>query len=246
MMPKELNQHLSQISTMWTVLRQAHEGSAAEAATAQRLLLERYGSAVHRYLLRLLGDANAADDLLQEFALALISGSLRGADPERKRFRYYVKSVLFHLVSKHRKRQQRQARAVADDGPELAGLTAPGDDGDRAFDETWREQLLNRAWEALSRSQPSFYEVLRFRAEHPKASSEELAEQLGVRLKKKLTSSAARQTLHRAREQFADLLLDEIAHSLDEPTLAQIEEELAQLNLLAYCRPALQRRAPGS
>src|SRR2546421_2034702 len=92
---------LSQIQTVWTVLRQAHDGSP-QAQAAVQLLVLRYRGAVHRYLSRLLGDADAADDLTQEFSLALLKGELRGADPARGRFRSYVKSVLFHLVSKYR------------------------------------------------------------------------------------------------------------------------------------------------
>src|SRR5205823_2316590 len=60
---EQLNQRLSQISTAWSALRQAHEGTAAEATAAQRLLLERYSGAAHRYLLRATGDPHAADEL---------------------------------------------------------------------------------------------------------------------------------------------------------------------------------------
>lgn len=241
----DLNQHLSQISTMWTVLRQAHAGTAAEAAAAQQILLERYGGAVHRYLVRALGDVHAADDLLQEFALALVRGSFRGADPERKRFRYYVKKVLFHMVSRHGRRQRKNAQRLAAGSPELANLAAPGADGDREFDDRWRDQLLARTWERLNQSQPLFHEVLRFRVQHPKMPSADMAEQLSSRLGKPLTAESVRQTLHRARDKFADLLIDEVAHTLESPTVERLQEELAELNLLDYCGPAMKRRSRG-
>jgi hypothetical protein len=50
-----------------------------------------------------------------------------------------------------------------------------------------------------------------------------------------------RQALHRAREKFADLLLDEVAQTLDAPTTEQLEEEVLTLGLHIYCQPALQR-----
>src|SRR5262245_21500635 len=124
----DLNQHLSQIPTMWTVLRLAHDGTGAEARAAQQLLLERYGGAVHRYLVRALGDVHAADDLLQEFALSRVKGSFRGADPERKRFRFYVKKVLFHMVSRHGK-QRKRGQPLGGDRSDLANLAAPADGG---------------------------------------------------------------------------------------------------------------------
>ena len=39
-----------------------------------------------------------------------------------------------------------------------------------------------------------------------------------------------------ARDRFADLLRDEVAHSLDAPTAEDVEAELAELRLLEYVR----------
>ena len=36
--------------------------------------------------------------------------------------------------------------------------------------------------------------------------------------------------------------MDEIVHSLEEPSAEEIEQELIELGLLDYCRPALKRR----
>lgn len=237
----DLNQHLSKISTIWTVLRQAHAGSGPETTAAQQLLLERYGGAVHRYLVRALGDVHAADDLLQEFALSLVRGSFRGADPERKRFRFYVKKVLLRMVSRHGRQQRKKVQPLGL-SPELANLPAPHADPDRDFDVSWRDQLLARAWDCLKEAQPAFHEVLRFRVEHPTMESADMARELGCRLGRPLTADAVRQTLHRAREMFANLLIDEVAHTLDDPTEERVREELADLNLLEYCSPPLNRR----
>jgi RNA polymerase sigma-70 factor (ECF subfamily) len=56
-----------------------------------------------------------------------------------------------------------------------------------------------------------------------------------------LTSNGVRQLLHRAREKFANLLIDEVIHSLKNPTVERVEQELEDLGLLKYCRPALKR-----
>jgi RNA polymerase sigma-70 factor (ECF subfamily) len=72
--------------------------------------------------------------------------------------------------------------------------------------------------------------------------SPQLAEQLTARLGRPFTAAGVRQTLHRAREKFADLLLDELAHSLEYPQAEQLAQELVELGLLDYCRPALERR----
>lgn len=72
----------------------------------------------------------------------------------------------------------------------------------------------------------------------------EMAELLAAQLRKPLSAAGIRQLLHRAREKFADSLLQQVAQSLDEPTADRIEEELCELTLLEYCRPALQRQQP--
>jgi RNA polymerase sigma-70 factor (ECF subfamily) len=233
---------LSDISTSWTALRQAHAGEPGPAAAARQLLMERYGGAVRRYLRAALRDPHAADELTQEFALGLVSGALRHADPGRGRFRDYVKAALFHLVSKYRRRQRRQPSPLPAGAPEQA---APPEDPDRQFNEQWRARLLERAWQALAQAQPAGYAVLRFRAAHPKMPSAEMAPALAVRLGRPLTPEGVRQQLHRARDRFARLLLDAVADSLDEPTPEAVADELRELDLMAYCRPALERRSRG-
>ncbi|HEY7157770.1 MAG TPA: hypothetical protein VH575_27685, partial [Gemmataceae bacterium] len=90
-----------------------------------------------------------------------------------------------------------------------------------------------------------FHAVLRFRADHPEIHSHEMAEQLSALLGKPLTAAGVRKVLERARARFADLLLDEIAQTLTNPTPDQLEEELVDLHLLEHCRSALERRRGG-
>lgn len=232
---------LSRISTHWTVICQAHDGPGDAVQAAQQELLQRYGKAVHRYLLGALRDVHAADELTQEFALRFLRGDLRGADPQRGRFRNYLKGVLFHLVADHRRRRQAQPLP---DGHDPAAPPEPSDP-DQEFLASWRDELLNRAWKALARieqqtGQP-FHTVLHFRAAHVEMRSGEIAQQLVGLMGKPLTADWVRQTLHRARDKFADLLLAEVLHTLDTPTAEELEQELIDLGLLEYCRPALER-----
>src|SRR5262249_51881621 len=113
--------------------------------------------------------------------------------------------------------------------------------------ESWCDELLARAWAALAsleaRTGQPFHAVLRFRADHPELRSPRMAEQLTARLGRPFTPAGVRQTLHRAREKFAELLLDEVTHFLENPTAEQLEQELLELGLLDYCRPALERHS---
>jgi RNA polymerase sigma-70 factor (ECF subfamily) len=245
MEPQTSSQRLSSVSTLWSVVLQANEGPAATIRAAQQKLLERYGGAIRRYLLGALRDEDAAEELFQEFALCLLQGKLGGVDPDRGRFRDFVKGVLCHLVTKYHKRRQRRPQPLGSHEPVVAGAAPTYSGLDDQFLASWRDDLLTRSWSALSQSENEtgqpFYTVLRFRAEHPDLSSGQMAQQLSTDLGKPLTAPAVRQMLHRARARFAGLLLEEVTHSLDQPTDEQLEQELLELGLLEHCRPALVR-----
>jgi RNA polymerase sigma-70 factor (ECF subfamily) len=238
-------QRLSLIPTQWSLVYLAHHGPAEAAQVARQQLLERYRGAAYRYLRKVLRDPDAADEVFQEFALQLVQGHLHGANPGRGRFRHFVKGTLFHLVADHRKRQRAWPGPLPAAGTTLAANSEERE-SDHHFVESWRDELLARAWAMLAESEagtePPYYAVLRFRADHPELRSPQLAEQLTARLGRPFTAVGVRQILHRAREKFADLLLDELAHSLEYPQAEQLTQELAELGLFDYCRPALERR----
>lgn len=226
---------LTNVLTMWTVLRQAHADPPDQAALARELLLSRYGNAVRRYLMSLLKDPHAADDLTQEFAVRLVTGKFHSADPEKGRFRNYVKTSLFHLVGAHARGGRRRPEPVAPNAGPLAALATPADD-EPAFDESWRAELLARTWTALADSNPGYHVLLKLRADQPEASSDVLAAALADRTGKPVTAANIRQTLKRARALFASLLKEEVAHSLTDPTPDAVDGELADLRLLHYVR----------
>ncbi len=246
MPPESYTQRLSRIQTCWSQVCKAHEGPTAVRRSAQQQLLERYGGAVRRYLLGGLRNQEAADELFQEFAVGLLKGELRGASPERGKFRNFLRGVLYHLIADHHRRLARQPKAMASEIPEPAARQATMEESDRVFLASWRDELLARAWSRLQehekeKDQP-FFTVLKFRAEHPQLKSQELARQLSAQMSRPLTPAGVRQTIHRARERFAELLLEDVAHSLELPTRQRLEEELMDLGLLEYCKPILDRR----
>jgi RNA polymerase sigma-70 factor (ECF subfamily) len=240
MNPDEVRQSLSDISTLWTVVCKAH-GASEEISGAQSQLLQRYSRAIHRYLLGALHDAEAAEELSQEFALRLIRGDFRQADPQRGRFRDFVKGVLSHLVADYHRKKGRSPTLTAD-APEP---TAPDPASDKEFLRSWRDELLQHAWDALAdlegRTGKPFHTVLRFHTDHPELRSAQQAEQLLTQLRVRVTAVWVRQTLHRAREKFIDLLVQAVLETMSHPTIDDLEGEMGELGLLKYCRPALKR-----
>jgi RNA polymerase sigma factor (sigma-70 family) len=241
MEPKDLEQRLSRISTMWTVMRQAPPAGAAPRAGAWHVLVERYLRAAYRYLLGALRDSELAEELCQEFALRFIRGDYGKATPEHGRFRDYIRTSLIHLVTDvHRRRQTAP-------GPLPDQIAAPFEPvSSAAFDSSWKEELLDRTWTALAQDNDSYHTVLMAYTEQPDLPSPEMARLVGERLGREVTSDWVRKTKQRAHEKFAALLLDEVAASLEGASLAELEQELKALDLLRYCRTALQKRSQSS
>ena len=237
---------LTRLSTNWNLLFQAHRGQGDGVLEAQRLLMQRYCGAVYRYLLSNVRNPDLAEELSQEFALKFLQGEFRRVDPSRGRFRDFVKASLFHLLADHYRIRQGQPRVVAT-GVSVASMELPADEvAEKQFLSEWRTQLLKCAWEGLATHEAEtgtlVHRVLMWRSEYPKATAQELADQLTAEHGRPFSEAGVRQTLHRARVKFGDLLVEEVARTLPTADEAVVQEELALLELLVYCRPALDRR----
>ncbi len=243
----ELDQRLSRITTRWTLIYQAHQSQVEAVSAAQRALMQRYCGAVYRYLLGALRNADAAEELAQEFALRFVRGDFKRADPERGRFRDFVKTALYHLIVDYHRRQRKHPQPLPVDSGQLPSAEPEEASSDQEFLARWREELLDRTWEALAEVQAQtgqlYHTVLRWRAEHPQAPATQLAEQLTAERGKAFTDVGIRQILHRARTKFAALLVEEVRRSLESSEPERLEQELIDLGLLPYCRPALEGRA---
>lgn len=234
--PAELENRLSRIATQWTAVFRAHAETEADAAAVRNQLMLRYSGAVYRYLLAAVRDADVAGDLCQEFAVRFLRGDFRRADPRRGRFRDYLKTALINLVNDHHRARQGGPHPLAFDA---AAPALPSDDD---FLSTWRQELLDQTWKALAEANPTFHAVLRLRVEEPDMQSPQMAARAGELLGKPMTPENVRKSLQRAHAKFAELLLDQVAESLDTPTPEELESELQALDLLKYCRSALSKR----
>ena len=231
------NDRLSQIATRWSLLLQARGGGNTGHAAWGELLL-RYHAPVYRYLRGLVRDETEAEDLCQEFAVRFLRGDFRHADPARGRFRDYLKVALQHLAGERSRRRPPPLPLNGDRSSPAPVLPAAADE---RFQELWRAELLGRAWAELAGLSAArgdqFYEVLRLKSDDPARTSDALAEELTRRHGRPITASAARQTLHRAREKFADLLRAAVAASIPTDDPSEVDAELAELGLLVYCPP---------
>ncbi|WP_339909814.1 RNA polymerase sigma factor [Symmachiella dynata] len=246
MKPDEFDARLSQIETDWKMILDASRGAEIGHKRAIQTFFDQYSRAVYRYLLGAVRDPDAADELFQEFALRISKGSFRNADQSRGRFRAYLKSALINLVIESRRKVSKKPGSIQIEPSEFKN---PAAELEAEFTRTWRNELLSRTWQQLEevdrRKGRSYYVVLKFQTEHPQLTSTAAAEQLNVRMQGKrpaFTAAGMRKTLQRARDKFAEMLLDEVSKSLQDPRLDELENELVELELDPYCRSALRRR----
>jgi RNA polymerase sigma factor (sigma-70 family) len=231
---------LEAISTRWTLLRAAHDGSSGAAVAARNALVLRYLPAIRRYVGAILRNDHEADDVAQDVLVRLLSGDFAAADPERGRFRDFLKVAIRNMTLNHCNKRKRQRAADYD----VVNLPS-GDEGDeRCWLEQWRDSVLDLVWKALEQQERTqrgnvAYTLLRLRTEFRDDSSEQLASRLSDKLGQPIRADACRQKLRRARLQFADLLIAEVAKGLRDPTAEKIEEELVALQLMDMVRNLL-------
>lgn len=244
--PGDTPSRLEAISTRWTLLRQAFGESADSAAEARRGLVLRYLPAVRRYVGAMVQNDEEADDIAQDVVARMMGGDFAGADPSRGRFRDFFKVAIRNMVRNHWRRQKRR-RTVDFDVEAVKGEEDA--EQEDCWVSSWRQRVLDLVWNALEQQERNrrgsvAYTLLKLRTDYPEESSEQLAARLAEKLGKPVRADALRQALHRARLQFADLLIAEVAKGLDGPTPEKIDEELASLGLLEYVRELLPVTSP--
>jgi hypothetical protein len=218
---------LDQISTRWTQVKDPVQ------------FVLRYSQAIRAYLLALLKDEHDADDVSQEFVMHFLQRGLTAADPGRGRFRDYLKVAVRRAALAHHRKTASEPRNQGSLGDPADQRT--NDEADRAWHAQWRECLLARAGRGIDRyvrRHPGCgYDVaLAIAAEHSALSSTARAKLATEMVGRTVSPVAFRQMLRRARSLLRELLVQEVAKTLHQPTPAAIEEELADLELLALVR----------
>ena len=252
--PPQRVDHLSDILTDWKLFGAAHRDTMAASDvapihSARRVLWERYQHAIRRYLARIVSDPQAAEDLFQEFSLKMLQGGLRNADPEKGKFRKYLKTSLANMARDHYNRTKRAPNSFSEEmsDPAASGPTSPSASADEMFLVDWREALLKASWERLKAEEKStgrpYLTALRLYVRHSGEGSAKLAERMSQVLDRPVTAAYFNKQVHNARKRHAFFLIDEVSRTLaDGASLWEIEEELIALGLHEYqiCKDALR------
>jgi len=226
------------MTTRWTVIVTACEGSTPEAEAALQQLCQIYWRPLYAYVRHQGWTREDAEDLTQAlFAKLLARADLAELDSAKGRFRAFLLASLKHFMANEwdKLRAQKRGGGVSplpldwQNADELyQGMPANDSSPDKLYDRAWAITLLDRV-------------ILRLQTECTTAGKEKMFQQLKDFLTLEsgsipydqaaeslhIAAGAARVAVHRLRKRYRELLREEVAQTLDNPAL--VDQEMSSL-----------------
>lgn len=222
---------IDQISTRWALIQDPVR------------FVMRYAPAIQGYLGIFLKNPHDVEDVCQAFLLRVLERGVVEENALNGRFRDYLIAAVRNAALAHLRRRPGplQTGTPLDQVPGRDSFEFPGEDEWLAG---WRRVVLASAWEALDNHQREHpgnlaHTVLRTLVDHPQEDSSQLATRVSRQCGRTIKPEAFRKQVSRARRLFAELLVAEIARTLENPTPLKLEEELIDIGVMKYVRPFL-------
>jgi DNA-directed RNA polymerase specialized sigma24 family protein len=232
-------------STQWSLVIKATSPESALARDALNTLCSIYWYPIYAFIRRKGNDPERGLDLTQDFFARLLERDLLAAVDERKgRFRSFLRTVCTNfLIDAWRKRPAAPVAPISIDARDAEGryLIEPADEvtPERLFDRAWAVTLLDRvlallAAEYAQSGRTELFNHLKITLTEGKGSvrSAVLAKQLGT------TENAINVANHKLRTRYREILKDQIAATLDDPS--EMDDEIR--SLFEAIRPEVKNR----
>jgi DNA-directed RNA polymerase specialized sigma24 family protein len=241
--PRSLNQNADQRSfhtTRWSVVRRAVGTDDASAPQALAALCEAYWYPIYAYVRRSGYGPHDAEDLTQGFFERLLEKNvLASADPGKGKLRTFLLACAEHFLADERDRATAKkrgahlltsfdaARAEERYSAEPTDALSP----DRLFQRRWALTILEYSLELLAeefaaQDKADVFETLRpflgFGAD-PARRYDEIAAAMGTPV------GTLKNQVFRLRKRWRELLFEQVAMTLDNPTPDEIKGELTEL-----------------
>jgi RNA polymerase sigma-70 factor (ECF subfamily) len=223
-------------TTHWSVVLAAGAAGSEQSLAALEQLCRAYWYPVFAYVRRCGHSPHDAEDLAQEFFYRLLDRHyLAQADPRRGRFRNFLLVAVKHFLANEWDRRQalkRGGRVTFISLDQVAGENdawlAGGESPEQAFARSWAltflERVLARLRDDLEPEKRAewFEELKGFLIGDPLAPPyAQVAARLGT------SEAAVKMAVQRLRRRFAEVLREEIAHTVAGPE--EIDDEIRSL-----------------
>jgi RNA polymerase sigma factor (sigma-70 family) len=222
-------------TTEWSLVLAAGEADGPESRKALESLCRRYWYPVYAEV-RFAGyDAENSRDLTQGFFLQLLERkALTVADPDRGKFRDFLKTSIKNYLSDEAARRQAQKRGggvslvpldLADAEKQYALELAHTRTPEKIFDRRWARALLERALDRLREEMESAGSLERFERLAPLLTgSDDSTRYRDLATRWGTTEAAIKMAVHRMRRRLRQLGRLEVAHTVDDPR--EVDEEI--------------------
>ncbi len=234
----ERNETGSFPATRWSLVVDAGGSGSTQARAALGALCAAYWYPIYALIRRKGYDPHQAQDLTQSyFARLLEKGVIARADRTRGRFRAFLRTDCQHfLIDQHRRQAAGGpvARPISIDARDAEGryLVEPADTHamtpDHLFDRAWAVTLLDRVLDLLAAEYAGadkgpLFDTLKVILTGGKGAvpAATLASQLGM------TEAAVHMAVRRLRTRYREILLEQIAATLDDPS--ETDDEVRSL-----------------
>lgn len=222
-------------TTRWSLLRDVSSAEEETAAKALVSFCELYRAPLLAYARATVADHQDAEDYIQGFFEKLMERNfLKSADPNRGRLRTFLLTCLKrHIADELRKKSAAKrgggVQQVPLDHAEQVPCSTPGPD--ELYHRKWALLLLERTVHNLRNSwaeagkEELFDQLKPWLGFAPESDSDraELANRLGI------TKGSLKTTLYRLRKDYREILMQEIAETLEEKTPDRVMEEMKEL-----------------
>lgn len=225
-------------TTQWSLIVAAAGKPSAESRKALTGICQAYWYPVYVQIRRIVGDAETARDLTQDFFAELLEKEfIAAANPDLGRFRQFLRI----LIKRHLSHQRRRAGTLKRGGGmsridldfESAESSyrfeqARKQDPESLFEQLWARTLLSRAMGRMRKEMKGTANQSRLERLEPfltgqpvEGGYKQAAEDLGM------TEAAVKTAVHRMRKRFGDLLRAEVADTVADTDL--IDDEIRYL-----------------
>ena len=227
-------------TTRWTIVRQAASSTDPAARQALATLCESYWYPVYAFIRRSGKGSHDAEDLTQGFFARLLEkGILATANPARGKLRSFLLTCVRNFVADEHARDmslKRGAGVIVSFNPawaEESYAAEPVDNltPDRLFQRRWALTLLDFSFQLLreelaAADKATLFDALRpflgFGPD-PEKRYEEISASLGLPI------GTLKNHVFRLRQRWRELIFEQVAMTLDEPTSEDIKGELSEL-----------------
>jgi len=239
-MPEHMTPDARFPTTHWSRVAQAANPGAPDARAALAELCESYWYPIYALIRRKGNDPDQALDLTQEyFARLLDKGVLAAADPDKGKFRAFLRTDCGFFLADARDRHNRLKRGG---GVAVVSIDAAGAEGryrvepeggltpEKLFERAWAIALLDQALQRLAAEYSTAGRVELFERLEPTLTRGPRTEPYStIAARLGMTEAAVQQAASRLRKRFAMLLRAAVAATLDSPDEAAVEGEIRDL-----------------